>query len=56
MWKHAIHDIDEQINRIMESKYFILNKKLDKLLTRVKGTTTKMSTRKPFIPNKGLSI
>jgi len=27
MWQHAIHDIDEQINRIMESKYFILNKK-----------------------------
>jgi len=32
---------DEQINRIMESKYLILNKKIDKLLTRVKTTTTK---------------
>jgi hypothetical protein len=41
MWQHAINVIDEQINRNMESKYFILNKKLDKLITRVKDTTTK---------------
>jgi hypothetical protein len=41
MWQRALNNIDEQINTITERKYFILNKKLDKLLKREKSTTTK---------------
>ena len=34
MWQHALNNIDEQINRFMERKYFILNRKFDKLLKK----------------------
>jgi len=41
VWQHAINNIDEQLNKTMKRKYLILNKKLDKLLTKGNGTVTR---------------